>query len=64
MRDMVFREAVLAFLGVKDDNGEKPAQEKCTAGRKKLCQFEYAEYLEWACQNCRDSPTSGNAPEV
>lgn len=44
-REIIFREAVLAFLGVRSEEGCGPEQ-------RDKCRAQFGEYLKWACDNC------------
>jgi hypothetical protein len=48
-REVLFREAILTFLGVETGTEEK---RKCTAKQKELCQAQHGIFLDWACKNC------------
>ncbi len=50
----MFREAVLAFLGVDTNGGG------CTKERKERCRFEWGEYIEWACSVCEHNTNRKN----
>lgn len=43
----MFREAVLAFMGVRDK-----AADGCDKKQKAKCKLEFGKHIEWACKNC------------
>jgi hypothetical protein len=43
----MFREAVLAFMGVGSDGSGG-----CTPERKADCEFQYGEYRDFVCKTC------------
>jgi hypothetical protein len=49
-REVLFREAILGFLGV----GPAGKDGKCTPSKKRKCQAEFGEFLDWACKNCKE----------
>jgi hypothetical protein len=48
MREVLYREAILALLGVGQDGGGG----KCTAKEIEHCKTQFGEYFEWACAHC------------
>jgi hypothetical protein len=44
-REILFREAVLAFMGVG-------SAAECSVEGKKICEAQFGEFLDWACKKC------------
>lgn len=52
----MFRETVLAFMGVKD----KPAAGGCDEKQKAKCKIEFGEHLKWTCSQCEKNSSNGS----
>jgi len=54
-REILFREAIIAFLGA--DPGEK--EQGCNQSQKERCRLEFGDFLDWACKKCESNPVPG-----
>jgi hypothetical protein len=50
MREVLYREAILALLGVGSEDAGGGG--KCTAKETAHCKAQFGEYFEWACAHC------------
>jgi len=51
-REVLFREAVIAFLGVGKSGGKPP----CDPRRREECRWLHGEFADWACEHCEENP--------
>lgn len=51
-REVLFREAVIAFTGADTDENGKA----CGPAQKERCRLEFGEFRDWACETCESNP--------